>query len=82
MGDKQNQPFQLSFNASRSRLGGRRRQGRCLRNGSEKRQFWALGFSRGRRKGSALKNLAEALHTEAVRRTFIGRPGGQNGNSG
>jgi hypothetical protein len=29
-------------------------------------QFGALGFSRNRRKGHAVKNLAEALQTEAV----------------
>jgi hypothetical protein len=41
----------------RAGLGGRRRRGRksIFRNGAEKRQFWALGFSRGRRRGSALK---------------------------
>jgi hypothetical protein len=30
-------------------------------------QFWALGFSRNRRKGSAVKNLAGELKTETVR---------------
>jgi hypothetical protein len=30
------------------------------------KQFWALGFSRKRRKGHAIKNLPEALQTEAV----------------
>ena len=29
-------------------------------------QFWALGFSRKRRKGHVFKNLVEALQTEAV----------------
>ncbi len=37
------------------------------RYGLEKRQFWALGFFRARRKASVLKNLAGALRTEAVR---------------
>ena len=32
-----------------------------------RRQFWPLGFSRPRRKGSALKNLVGALHIEAAR---------------
>ena len=31
-----------------------------------KRQFLALRFCRSRRKGSALKNLAGALHTDRV----------------
>jgi hypothetical protein len=30
------------------------------------KQFWALGFSRNRRNGHAIKNLPEALQTEAV----------------
>jgi len=38
---------------------------------SEKRtrevQFWALGFSRNRRKGYAVENLAGGLKTETVR---------------
>ena len=37
----------------------------CLRNGWEKRQFFALKFCRRCRKGSALKDLAGALHTDA-----------------
>jgi len=32
----------------------------------EKRQFLTLRFCCGRRKGSALKNLAGALHTDGV----------------
>ena len=37
-------------------------------------QFWALGFSRNRRKGYAAKNPAGALHTEAIRhRLSVGR---------
>ena len=35
-----------------------------MRNGWEKRQFLTLRFCRSRRKGSALKNLAGALHTD------------------
>jgi len=60
--------------AEKSRLKGAREAGKekCLRNGSEKRQSWALGFSRGRPRGSALKNLAGALHTEAARCIVIG----------
>jgi hypothetical protein len=37
-----------------------------MRKGSEKRRFWALGFPRGHRQGSALKNLAGELHTDGV----------------
>jgi hypothetical protein len=48
----------------------------------EKRQFLALRFCRNRRKDSALKNLAGALHTDAGRVYVIGRPGSQNENSG
>ena len=40
-------------------------------NGWEKGQFLAVRFCRGRRKGSALKNLAGALHAEAVRYTLL-----------
>ena len=37
-------------------------------------QFLALRFCRGRRKGSALKNLARALHTDGVGGTLsVGR---------
>ena len=37
-------------------------------------EFWALVFSRSRRKGSALKNLAGALHNEGGGCTFsVGR---------
>jgi len=45
-------------------------------------QYWALGFSRPRRKGAALKNLAGALHPEAVRCILTSCPGSENGNSG
>jgi len=51
---------------------------------SEKRvrevQFWALGFSRNRRKGYAVENLAGGLKTETVRYKLPVDPGGQNGN--
>src|ERR1039457_7072086 len=43
----------------------------CLRNGWEKRQFLALRFCRGRRKGSALKNLAGALHSDGGGYTLL-----------
>src|SRR5437879_13179283 len=47
---------------------------KCLRNGWEKRQFLALRFCRSRLKGSALKNLAGALHTDGVACTLsVGR---------
>jgi hypothetical protein len=32
----------------------------------EKRQFLALRFCRGRRKGSALKNLVRTLHADGI----------------
>ena len=48
--------------------------------GWEKRQFLALRFCRSRRKGSALKNLAGALHIDGGGCTFSCRPGRQNGN--
>jgi hypothetical protein len=38
--------------------------------GWEKRQFLALKFCRSRRKGSALKNLAGALHADGGGCTF------------
>lgn len=112
MGEKQNQPFQLSFNASwkvdfqgrrvtsdgglvlgrelderlglrefrravdrdRFRCCTRLEKEKCLWNGWEKRQFLASGFCRGHRKGSALKNLAGALHADGVGCTLsVGR---------
>jgi hypothetical protein len=45
-----------------------------LRDGWKKRQFLALRFCRSRRKGSALKNLAGALHADRVGCTLsVGR---------
>jgi len=48
----------------------------------EKRQFLALRFCRGRRKGSAFKNLTGALHADGVGCTLSVGRGSQNGNSG
>ena len=44
-------------------------------------QYWALGFSRPRRKGSALKNLDWSIACGGGQVYVIGRPRGQNGNS-
>jgi hypothetical protein len=38
-----------------------------LENRIREVQFWALGFSRNRRKGYAVENLAGGLKTERVR---------------
>jgi hypothetical protein len=53
-----------------------------LSNGWEKRQFLPLRFCRSRRKCSALKNMAGALHTDGGWVYVIGRLGSQNGNPG
>src|ERR1035438_10084199 len=42
-------------------------EGKVLRNGFEKSKFYALGFSRNRRKGHAVENLAGGLKTETAR---------------
>ena len=42
-------------------------------------EFWALVFSRSRRKGSALKNLPGAVHNGGRMYAF-GRSRSQNGN--
>ena len=58
------QPDRRAVDRNRFRCWARLEKEKCLRNGWEKRQFLALRFWRSRRKGSALKNLAGALHTD------------------
>ena len=46
----------------------RRGKQKCLRNGSEKRQFWAVGIFSPPPKRLCTRNQVGALHSEAVRR--------------
>jgi hypothetical protein len=60
----------------RSRFWRQERPGneKCFRSRSQEPRFRPFGFSRSRRKGDAFKNLAGALHSEAVRFTSsVGR---------
>ncbi len=59
--------------------GGARKE-KCLRNGLERRQFWAFGILSRRPKRLCTRNQAGALHTGDNEMYVTGRPGSQNGN--